>query len=202
MKIWNKVKQPPKSALKAITGGRLKGMSDINPQWRYQVMTEHFGMCGVGWYYDIIRLWTEPASDDQVFAFAEIDLYIYVKERDGWSTPIPGIGGNMLVTKEKKGLHSSDEGFKMAVTDALGVAMKMLGVASDIYMGRWDGKDYEEEPEPIDDEQFSTIIDLISARQEIKPDIKVQEKFCKYFKISAPEELLKSDYDRAVESLT
>jgi len=54
----------------------------------------------------------------------------------------------MLVTKESKGLHSSDEGFKMAVTDALSTAMKLLGVGADIYSGMWDGTKYKENLTP------------------------------------------------------
>lgn len=137
MKVWDAVKQPPDDALKTIQGGRLKGMSDINPQWRYQVMTEQFGMCGIGWKYES-DVWTEPAPNDQVFAFARVKLYVKV---DGeWSEPIPGVGGSMLVVKETAGLHVSDEGFKMAITDALSVAMKMLGVAANVYAGLHDTK--------------------------------------------------------------
>jgi len=142
MRYWDKLKQPPSWAIKAITGGRLKGKSDINPQWRYQAMTELFGPCGVGWKYTINRVWSEPGSAGQIFAFAEISLYI--KEGDNWSEPVPGIGGSMLVEMEKEGLHSSDEGYKMAVTDALSVALKMLGVAADIYAGKWDGSKYRD----------------------------------------------------------
>ena len=40
--IWNKVARPPKTALKQIKGGRLSGMTDISPQWRYEVLTEQF----------------------------------------------------------------------------------------------------------------------------------------------------------------
>ncbi len=66
------------------------------------------------------------------------------RERDKeWSSPIPGIGGSMLVAKEQSGLHTSDEAYKMAITDALSVAMKMLGVAADIYAGLWDGAEYK-----------------------------------------------------------
>lgn len=140
LKIWDKVKQPPPHALKQIRGGRLSGMTDIKPQWRTQVMTEIFGPCGTGWKYEIKNLWTLPGAHEQVFAFADIDLYY--KVGDTWSEPIPGHGGSMLVTKEKGGLHSSDEGFKMAITDALSTAMKAIGVASDIYMGNWDGSKY------------------------------------------------------------
>ena len=144
MEIWNKVKRPPKEALKQIKGGRLSGMTDISPQWRYQAMTEVFGVCGVGWKYEIQKLWTEPGYDGQVMAFAMVGLYI--KTDGAWSDAIPGIGGSALIAKEKNGLYSSDEAYKMAVTDALSVAMKQIGVAADIYMGMWDGSKYREAP--------------------------------------------------------
>ena len=135
MELWNEVKQPPSWALKPIQAGRLKGKTDVNPQWRYQVMTEQFGMAGAGWSYGIKKLWTESANDGQMFAFAEVELWTKDAEK-----PIPGIGGSMLITKEQSGLHASDEGYKMAVTDALSVAMKMLGVGADVYAGLSESK--------------------------------------------------------------
>lgn len=133
MEIWNKHKTPPPDALKNIGGGRLGGMTDINPQWRYEAMTKAFGMCGIGWKYEIIETPQMETIEDQVIQFARINLY--VKVNDKWSDAIPAVGGNMLVEKEYKGLHVNDEAVKMAVTDALGNAMKMLGVAADIYRG-------------------------------------------------------------------
>ena len=53
----------------------------------------------------------------------------------------------------------------------------------------------------IDGKQLSVLIDMINARQEAKPDINVQEQFCKYYKIPAPENLLSGDYKRALETL-
>jgi len=143
--IYSALKQPPKDALRTIQAGRLKGKTDINPQWRYKAMTEQFGVCGVGWKYNIARVWNEPVADGQVFAFAEINLYI--KDGDKWSDAIPATGGSMLVAKESSGLHASDEGYKMATTDAIGTAMKMLGVAADIYAGLWDGAKYRDNAE-------------------------------------------------------
>ena len=141
---WEQVSKPPKHALKQISGGRLKGMTDINPQWRYQVMTEAYGPCGVGWKYSIDKTWTEEYKQE-VLVYAQVSLYIATTDPlTGWSEPIPGIGGSRVVTSEKNGLYVSDEGYKMAVTDALSVAMKMLGVASDIYMGLWDGSKYHD----------------------------------------------------------
>jgi len=169
--LWNKVKQPPKEALRRIEAGRLKGKTDISPQWRYQVMTELFGPCGIGWKYDIIRLWNEPASDGQVFAFAEINLYTRDPLNLDWSDPIPGTGGSMLIAQEKNGLHSSDEGYKMAVTDALSVAMKMLGIAADVYAGKWDGSKYlgnKESPKPPPQKPKKTFAETVS---ELRKDI-------------------------------
>lgn len=141
---WDQLARPPESALKQIKGGRLSGMTDVNPQWRYKAMHDAFGPCGEGWKYEVVRVWTEPGAGGQVFMFAQINAY--VKHGDAWSDPIPGVGGSMLLETQKGGLHHNDEAVKMAVTDALSVSLKMLGVAADIYMGRWDGSKYKDEP--------------------------------------------------------
>jgi len=46
------------------------------------------------------------------------------------------------MTYEKNGYYVSDEADKMALTDAMGVAMKALGVAADVYWekGQFDSK--------------------------------------------------------------
>ena len=169
MTIWDAVKQPPPYALKQIGGGRLKGMTDVNPQWRYQVMTEQFGICGIGWKYIVKRVWNETIPDGQVFAFAEIDLCI--KAGDIWRDPIPGIGGSMLVSKEATGLHPTDEGYKMAITDALSVAMKMLGVGADVYAGRWDGSKYKDDAGAVTDHSKGQA----SPKPQPKPEAKKPE---------------------------
>lgn len=171
MKIWNAVKRPPESALKPIVAGRLSGKTDISPQWRLQVMTEQFGQCGEGWGYSIERLWTEPGVDGQVFAFAQLSLWAGDKEKR-----IDGIGGSMLVQKEKNGLHCNDEAFKMAVTDALSVAMKALGVAADIYLGLWDGSKYKTTviPESAKSVPQSELDKLSDERKKVVADLSVE----------------------------
>lgn len=147
MDIWDKLATPPRDALKTISGGRLAGKSDINPQWRYKVMTEVFGACGIGWKYSIDKLWTEPGTEGEVFAFAQVSVYTKATTEGMagptggyWSAPIPGVGGHKLIESERAGLHNNDEAFKMAVTDALSVALKMLGVAAEVYLGHFDSK--------------------------------------------------------------
>lgn len=137
LEIWEKVARPPKESLKTIQAGRLKGMTDISPQWRYKIMTEVFGPIGKGWSYSIEKLWTEQGANEEIMAFAHVSLHIHGQS-------IPGIGGSKLIAKEREGMHNSDEAYKMAVTDALSVAMKMLGVGADIYMGMWDGSKYKD----------------------------------------------------------
>ena len=147
LEIWQKVARPPKEALKEITGGRLRGKTDISPQWRIKVMTELFGPCGTRWGYNIDRLWTEQGHGGEIMAFAQVTLWYILAKDDADPKDIcsvPGIGGAALVANEKNGLYSNDEAYKMAVTDALSVAMKALGVAADIYAGLWDGTKYKE----------------------------------------------------------
>ena len=128
--LYNKLKVVPQEAIKPIQNGRLKGKSDINPMWRIRTMTEHFGVCGVGWKYVITKQWTETYGTETK-AYCNIDLFVKV---DGqWSDAIQGTGGSSEVTMERNGSYVSDECYKMALTDALSVAMKALGVGADIY---------------------------------------------------------------------
>ena len=131
--LYNQVREVPKNAQKPITGGRLKGLSDINPMWRIKTLTEQFGPAGFGWYTEIIDQWLEEGANNEVAAFMKIHLYI--KGAEGWSKPIVGIGGSSFISKEKNGLYTSDEAYKMAYTDALSISCKALGIGADIW---WD----------------------------------------------------------------
>lgn len=150
MKIYNSVRQVPKEALKDIKGGRLKGMSDINPMWRIKMLTELFGMCGIGWKIEIVDRRLEKGSADQIACFVDVNLYIKVDGK--WSDGIPGMGGSAFVTKEASGLYTNDECFKMAYTDAISVSCKSLGFAADIYYAN-DRTKYSSEEETAEPKQ-------------------------------------------------
>ena len=122
----------PKDALKSIVAGRLKGMSDVNPMWRMKRMTEIFGPVGFGWRYTVDRQWTETYGDE-VKCFCNVSLYVRDPETREWSEAIPGCGGSAIVSKESKGIYVNDEGYKMALTDALSIAMKPLGIGANIW---------------------------------------------------------------------
>jgi hypothetical protein len=132
--LYNQIRIVPNEAQKQITGGRLSGFTDINPMWRIKTLTEQFGIVGVGWYYDITKMWTETGANNEVAAFVEIELYI--KHNGEWSKPIKGIGGSSFVANESKGLYTSDEAYKMALTDAISTSCKALGMAADVYFAK------------------------------------------------------------------
>ena len=134
LKYYNLFSTTPHEARKDIQAGRLKGMTDINPMWRIKKLTEVFGMCGIGWKYIVTSKRLENGCKGQISAFVDIDLFINVDGK--WSDAIPGTGGASFVTDEKNGLYQSDECFKMAFTDALGISCKALGMSSDIYFSK------------------------------------------------------------------
>lgn len=129
--LYNQFREVPNEAQKKITGGRLNGKTDINPMWRIKCLTETFGPCGIGWYYDITNQWLETGNNGEVAGFCNINLY--VKKDDQWSKPIVGTGGSAFIAKESKGLYTSDEVYKMALTDAISVACKALGMGANVY---------------------------------------------------------------------
>ena len=133
LEIYNKIKEVPEEARKKITGGRLRGMTDIKPMWRIQKLTEIFGVCGFGWKATIKNKEIIEGANGEKIAIVDIDLYVKI---DGeWSEAIEGTGGSSFVAKESNGYYTSDECFKMAYTDAISVACKSLGMGADVYWG-------------------------------------------------------------------
>lgn len=131
MELWNSWKSVPEEAKKKITGGRLNGMTDISPMWRFYVLTNQFGPIGEGWKFTVDKYWSEQVAEE-VLCFVKVS--IQYKMPDGeWSEKIEGFGGNKLLVKEKNGMHVNDEAYKMCLTDAIGTALKALGVGADVY---------------------------------------------------------------------
>lgn len=162
LELYNAVREVPKEAQKAIGAGRLKGMTDINPMWRIKVLTEQFGICGLGWYTEIIKTWLETGANGEITANVEIRLYI--KKGNDWSRPIQGIGGSKFVAKETNGLYTDDECYKKAYTDAVSVACKALGIGADVYFAK-DSTKYDGAPK-----------EAASAAQKVKQTAKTEFK--------------------------
>lgn len=173
LQIYNAVRQVPPEAKKEITGGRLKGMTDINPMWRIKTLTEQFGPCGIGWYYDIKREWIEKCIVEEkstgfkyeaLVANVEIDLFY--KWAGEWSKPVTGIGGSMLETLEKGGLYVNDECYKSALTDAISVACKALGMGADVYWDKDTTKYNDKKKENFNNAELSNGNELATASEK------------------------------------
>ena len=186
LSIYNAVRSVPPEAQKTIEAGRLKGMTDINPMWRIKCLTEQFGVCGVGWYYTIEDKWIETCmAKDEITANVLISLFVNVDGK--WSNAIPGIGGSKLVASERNGLYVNDECYKMALTDALSVACKALGIGADVYWNK-DNTEYNDNKKNNTPKQTSkqvkdkTNIEQMSKEQIINAIVNVCDD--KHFRVS------------------
>lgn len=200
--LYNKVRVVPEEAKKPISGGRLKGMTDINPMWRIKCLTEQFGPCGFGWYYVIKDKWIETSmAKDEITANVIIDLYYKVDNE--WSMPIEGIGGSMLVASERNGLYVNDECYKMALTDAISVACKALGIGADVYWGN-DNTKYNDGKKEAFDEMMNKkvtksqldILNTLAAEAGVSID-----SILKHFGLAKIEDMTAGQYGIALNKI-
>lgn len=196
--IYNAMRSVPQEAQKSFNNGRFSG-TDINAMWRIKKLTETFGIVGFGWRTELVKEWTELGANDEVKAFVMINLY--VKVNDEWSAPIVGIGGSHFISKTKNGLQNNDECYKMAYTDAIGVACKALGMGADIY---WDSDkskytDTNIQHSPVGEEEiwdvyngnkynFAPIIREIKAVKNRKQFEHVMNKYKEYLRVDSVSE--------------
>ena len=136
--------RPPQEAIRPIEAGRLKRFSDINPQWRIEALTETYGLYGVGWFVQIKDTqYVDLPETQEKMLFLTLELYVRdwsLPDEYKWFGPAIGIGGDYVIIRDKNGVHGNDEAYAMAMTDALGKAAKLFGIANDIYRGKYDTK--------------------------------------------------------------
>lgn len=141
--IWNTLGRTSPEHTKGFTrGGGFKGTA-VKPIYTEQKMTEMFGPCGIGWGFSEPTFQLVPGSDGQTAVYCWLTLWFV---HDGArSAPIPGVGGDFVIVKQSSGLRTDDEAFKKAFTDAIGNAMKHIGMSADVHMGRFDDSKYVNE---------------------------------------------------------
>lgn len=137
MVLYETGREVPANAKKPITGGRLKGMTDINPMWRIKILTQMFGPCGIGWWYEITdKRIVHDEITGQKAAFVDILLFYVDPNSGAVSHGVPGTGGAGFVERERNGPYMTDECFKKALTDAISVSAKALGIGASVYWDR------------------------------------------------------------------
>lgn len=194
MDIWDKLgKTDPSQTKKFQRAGGFKGTA-IKPIYTEHKMTEVFGPCGIGWGINEPTFHTAAASEGQVAVYCSVSIWVSIAGKV--STPIYGVGGDMVVVKQTSGLRTDDEAFKKAFTDALGNAMKHLGMSADVHMGRFDDSKYVNERmrEEAENDAPETVVTTDGEIIEPKPKAKSREDFDRLIKdvrsCNATEELL------------
>lgn len=146
LRLWNTLgKTDPKMTKKFTRSGGFSGTA-IKPMWCNQRMTEYFGPCGIGWGSGEPKFEVVPAGEE-ILVFCTVSLWYKESAETASPATVYGVGGDKVVLKQSSGLRASDEAFKAAFTDALGNAMKFIGVAADIHMGLFDDSKYVREME-------------------------------------------------------
>lgn len=168
LELWDKVRRVPEEHLKAFTrGGGFSGTA-IKPMWAIKAMTEQFGPCGEGWGIDRPEFTVQP-SGNEILVFCTVGVW---HNKDGKPSGfVWGVGGDKVLAVNKNGPKPDDEAFKKAYTDAVGNALKFLGVGADIHMGLWDGNKYVDEA-PAD--KPSNVTPMTKA--ESNPEYKRMER--------------------------
>lgn len=93
------------------------------------------------------------------------NIVLQYKWEGEWSDPIPGTGGSAYVAKEKGGLYTSDECYKQALTDAISVAAKALGIGADVYWDK-DTTKYSASPEPTKPTDITAVCEKCGKVQK------------------------------------
>ena len=141
--LWERLGKTDPSQTKGFSrAGGFKGTA-IKPIYTEQKMTEVFGPVGKGWGMGQPSFTTVPGNDGQVAVYCTVELWW--REAETMHGSVFGVGGDMVVVKQSAGLRTDDEAFKKAFTDAVGNAMKHLGMSADVHMGRFDDSKYVNE---------------------------------------------------------
>jgi len=145
-RLWEKLGKTDPAHTKGFKRAGGFGGTAIKPIYTTQKMTEVFGPAGKGWGMGEPTFQTVPGSEGQVAVFCTVSLW-YREEDDIESkvAVVYGVGGDMVVVKQSSGLRTDDEAFKKAFTDAIGNAMKHIGMSADVHMGLFDDSKYVQE---------------------------------------------------------
>lgn len=151
MRLWDKLGRTDPANTKGFKrSGGFAGTA-IKPMWSFKRMTEQFGPCGLGWGMDTPSFQVVNGHNGEILVYCTVAIW-YVDGEDG-SQRVFGVGGDKVVTYIKANeqynrperWENDDEAFKKAYTDAIGNALKLIGVGADVHMGLFDDSKYVSE---------------------------------------------------------
>ena len=203
LELWKKLQRTDPKATKPFTkAGGFRG-SQIDPAYRLQRMTEVFGPVGYGWGYEIFNRRTELYQDAPYIYVTARVWYVLPGETPSWPDGTRrDPPANAVWTGEQDGgtkaERSTDEIWKMSITDAIGKCMLQIGLAADIYLGMFDDSKYRDEFEKIyavkNDPQFQP--EVIA-----KFEVDLKDKLANVVDLEALDDLWRSGINNRIREI-
>ena len=135
--LWNRFADIDPKFTKKITGKPYQGTSP-NPQYVIRCLTEMFGPVGQGFGWEVVREDFQPLGDE-VLHWCRIKFWWTLA---GHLASYESYGQTKALMKTKSGLMSDEDAPKKSLTDAIVKAASHLGIAANIFLGRWDDQKY------------------------------------------------------------
>lgn len=137
--IWNEFADIDPKFTKAITGKPYKGTSP-NPQYVIRCLTELFGPVGMGFGWTVIAEAFQPLGDETLH-WCRIEFW---HTHRGNTFDAYGQTKAAYVTSSGKMMVDEDAP-KKSLTDAIIKAASHVGIAANIFLGRWDDQKHVQE---------------------------------------------------------
>lgn len=152
LEIWDRFADIDPAFTKPISGKAYKGTSP-NPQYVIRCLTELFGPVGKGFGWEILTEEFTPLGEE-VLHWCRIRFWHGDK-----SSCFESYGQTKALMKTKNGLMLDEDAPKKSLTDAIIKAASHIGIAANIFLGRWDDQKYVAmvEKEYRDEEKPKTI---------------------------------------------
>ena len=135
LRHWNQHADIDPRFTKPITGKQYKGTSP-NPQYIIKCLTDIFGPVGEGFGWDVVAEDFTPMGDE-VLHWCRIKFW-----HSDRANTYDSYGQTKALMKTKNGLMLDEDAPKKSLTDAVIKAASHVGIASNIFLGRWDDQKY------------------------------------------------------------
>jgi len=132
---WNWFADVDPKFTKAITGKAYKGTSP-NPQYVIKCLTEMFGPVGTGFGWNVVAEGFIPLGDE-VLHWCRIQFW-----HTDRANHFESYGQTKALMKTRNGPMLDEDAPKKSLTDAITKAASHIGVAANIFLGRWDDAKY------------------------------------------------------------
>ena len=133
--LWNRFADIDPAFAKPITGKDYRGTSP-NPHYVIQCLTDMFGPVGVGFGWEVEQDEFTPIGEE-VLHWCRIRFW-HTDRSNGFSA----YGQTKALMKTKNGLRLDEDAPKKSLTDAITKAASQIGIAANIFLGRWDDSKY------------------------------------------------------------